>query len=445
VNGVIHQKVPIRADVARLHFVAYDLLEPKGLTRSQAFTWLANQGYELPWFRVVAAATEADLAAALLERRAGGTYDTDGIVVAHDREPTRPAVGKNPKDAVAFKMPLADQSAITTLEGVMWKPSAQGYLIPTLRFQPVEIGGAKIEFCTGHNARTVVDKGLGPGATVRIRRSGDVIPTLDAVLVAAAAAALPPTGTWRWEKDDSTATHIVTASATNAQTVAQLQHFFKVLGVASMGPSNCEALVNAGLTGPGPIAAATTERLEAVLGPKTGASLYANLRTATSVATEATLMMASSQMPRGVGESKLKALFDVCQEWEYWAERVTTPPAGWTATSLQAFLIAIPAYKEWRTVHLGWLTNSKVATAAQLPQLPSKGILCFTGFREKDLEARATAAGFAISATLSNKVTLLVTPDPPKQAGAEKLAKARTNGTAILTRTEFIQKFLSNN
>ena len=467
VNGVIHQKVPVAADVARIRFVAYDLLEPKGLTRSQGFTWLANQGYELPWYKVIsgagAAATEADLAAALMERRTRGTYDTDGIVVAYDTVPVRPAAGKNPKDCVAFKMPLADQSAVTTLEEVVWKPSAQGFLIPTLRFQPVDIGGARIEFCTGHNARTVVDKGLGPGAVIRIRRSGDVIPTLDAVLVGAAAGpSLPAAGTWEWSGENTaTATHIRATTATEAQAVAQLQHFFKTVGVASMGPANCEALVRAGLRGPGAIAAATAERLGEVVGPKTGVALYANLRTACANVTEVTLMMASSCMPRGVGESKLKALLEAYPDWTQWGHIPMSPPAGWTVGPLTTFLAELPKYKAWRNSEMGWLIAAATgatpsgaaapsaaaatgATPSPAPSVTPKGTLCFTGFREKDLEARATTAGFSIAATLSSKVTILVTPDPPKEAGAEKLAKARAAGTKIMSRAEFVQKFLGN-
>jgi DNA ligase (NAD+) len=463
VNGVIHQKVPVAADVARIRFVAYDLLEPKGLTRSQGFTWLANQGYELPWHKTTPSVTEADLAAALMERRAQGTYDTDGIVVAYDTVPVRPAAGKNPKDCVAFKMPLADQSAVTTLEEVVWKPSAQGFLIPTLRFQPVEIGGARIEFCTGHNARTVVDKGLGPGAVIRIRRSGDVIPTLDAVLMGAAGgASLPAAGTWRWQNDDETgATHICATTATEAQTVAQLQHFFKTVGVASMGPANCEALVRAGLRGPGAIAACSAERLGEVVGPKTGVALYANLRTACANVTEVTLMMASSCMPRGVGESKLKALLEAYPDWTQWGHIPMSPPAGWTVGPLTTFLAELPKYKAWRNSEMGWLIAAATgatpsgaaapsaaaatgATPSPAPSVTPKGTLCFTGFREKDLEARATTAGFSIAATLSSKVTILVTPDPPKEAGAEKLAKARAAGTKIMSRAEFVQKFLGN-
>ena len=326
VNGLIHQKEPKPEEVRKLRFVAYDLLEPAGLTRTQQMTWLQNQAFEVPWLQgCTTAPTTEHLAEALLARRRDSPYDTDGIVVAYDVVPTRFATPKNPKDAVAFKMPLSDQSAVTTLREVLWAPSAQGYLVPRLRFDPVTISGAQIEFCTGHNARTIVEKGLGPGAQIRIRRSGDVIPTLDAVLVPAAEAALPADrDSWEWVSgsdrsgSETAATHIKAKTETDAQLATQLQNFFNVLAIPSMGPSNCEALIKAGIRGPKALWAATKETLATTLGPKTGATLYENLRTAMKTATESKLMIASSKLPRGVGDAKLKALFKLYPDPRRW-------------------------------------------------------------------------------------------------------------------------------
>ena len=449
VNGVIHQKVPVAADVSRIHFVAYDLLEPKGLTRNHSFTWLLNRGFKVPTIKTLPTPPTTEiLAQTLQERRSNSIYDTDGIVVAYDAVPLRPASGKNPKDMVAFKMPLAEQSATTILEEVLWKPSAQGYLIPTLRFKPVEINGARIEFATGHNARTIVDKGLGAGATIRIRRSGDVIPTLDAVLTPAVAPGLPNAdGTWQWASNDPTATHIVAAAETDTQVATQLQHFFKVIGIAAMGPSNCESLVKANIKGPASLWAASESDLRTTLGPKTGATLYSRIRDVLRVGspiTELVLMLASCTLPRGVGETKLKALFEVNPDPQTW-RAITSAPAGWTADSLSTFQAAFGVYEAWRKRELHWLpyplgapTAVGTATAAT-----TTGTICFTGFREKDLEAKAAAKGFQVAATLSGKVTILIIPDPPKEAGAEKVAKAKALGSVeILRRSEFVQKYL---
>lgn len=434
VNGIIHQKTPPPTDVRRIRFVAYDLLEPATLTRSQALNWLLNKGYEVPW-HTITAATEEMLKATLLERRTSSSYDTDGIVVAMDAIPARPAAGKNPKDMMAFKMPLSDQSATTTLQEVLWAPSAQGYLVPRLRFDPITVGGATIEFCTAHNARTVVEKGLGPGAQIRVRRSGDVIPTLDTVLLPATASL--PTGDWEWAGPVETAIHIRTLTVSPKQVAAKLQHFFSTLDIPSMGPANCEALVAASLVGPASLWAATEDRLTTMLGPKTGAALYKALREKLPAVKELTLMIASSAMPRGVGEAKLTALFGACADWKQW-RTLERPPAGWTATSLKAFQEALGTYETWRTTELSWLVPEGPVVSAVVPA--DKGTLCFTGFRDKALEAMATAAGFRLSSTLTSKVTVLVMADGKPET--EKIKKA-AGRVELLSRSAFIAKYLN--
>jgi hypothetical protein len=169
-------------------------------------------------------------------------------------------------------------------------------------------------------------------------------------------------------------------------------------------------------------------------------------------------MLASSKLPRGVGETKLKALFEARPDPKTWAQ-ITDAPAGWTAESLAAFQTAFGAYETWRQRELHWLpyplgasgavsgaTTSGATTSGATTSgatTSAAGILCFTGFREKDLEAKASVKGYQIATTLSGKVNILVIPDPPKEAGAEKLAKAKALGSVeILRRSEFVQKYL---
>ena len=227
-----------------------------------------------------------------------------------------------------------------------------------------------------------------------------------------------------------------------------------------MGPANCEALVEADLGGPAALWLSDADRLGAVLGPKTGAALYKALRARVPTVPEMTLMLASSTMPRGVGESKLKSLFAVAPDWRTWRE-VAGPPAGWTAASLRAFQEGLAAYETWRATELAWLSapvNAPVvetspkgvtrglicSTGATPVANGSAGTICFTGFRDKALEADAVAAGFSVAAALTSKVTILVTPDGA--VATEKVKKAAATGrTEILGRSAFILKYLGNN
>lgn len=442
VNGQVHQITPDSKEVSKIHFVSYAVLDPgHSFKRSQQIQMMQTYGLELPWFSMVSSLSEAYLEEILQERRTNSIYDTDGIVVALNSVPKSESTttkAKNPKDCVAFKMPLADQSAETVLREVLWAPSAQGYMIPRLRFDPVKIGSAKIEFCTGHNARMIVANALGPGAKIVIRRSGDVIPKLDRVLVATSAS-LPPEGTWVWDGDEKTAAHIKVVSTTDAMTSAKLHYFLKTLEIPGSGPATAVALTEAGITDPAALWEATADKLSEVLGPKTGASLYANLRTVLQKVTELTLMHASSAMPRGVGDTKLASLFAAEADPRKWS--TLTSPTGWTTESFKSFLAEFPKYEAWRS-KISWIPYPILSAATAVAVTANTGeTICMTGFRDKDLEAKAVAKGHVFVPSLTGKVTLLLVADEPKES--EKTKAARAKGTPILSRSDFVRRYLS--
>lgn len=453
VNGVIHRKAPAAEDVAKLRFVAYEVVSPKGMRRAEQIDWLRAASYELPWTRAATAAelTEQVLIDALQARRRDGTYDTDGIVVGWNTAPQSESTAlkaRNPKDCVAFKMPLADQSAETTVVDILWATSAQGYMIPRLQFEPVQIGAATITFCTGHNARTIVDGGLGPGARVVIRRSGDVIPTLERVVHAAPGGAALPSSGWEWAGGNpATAVHIRAVGAeTDEQVATRLHYFLKTLEIPGAGPSTATSLVAGGIRGPRTLWEAAPARLAELLGPKTGGALHANLRGVMGTVTELQIMLASSRMPRGVGETKLRAVLAVEPDPRRWTGMTAAAaPTGWAAPSFTAFLAEWPAYEAWRTAELPFLPYPAVGAPSQ-PQpkaapAPNAQTICCTGFRDKDMEARAVAAGHTIAAGVTGKTTVLVVPEGP-MPNSEKVKTAQARGITILTRDKFIATYL---
>ena len=463
VNGVIHRKEPAAADVAKMRFIGYEVLSPSGLTREAQFAWMAKAGYEVPWWKAVRTLVVGELAAALQARRTESPYDTDGIVVGVNAPPQQESTAikaRNPKDCLAFKMPLADQSAETFVREVIWSTSAQGFLIPRLRFDPVQIGWATIEFCTGHNARTIVDGGLGPGARVIIRRSGDVIPTLDRIVTAApGGASLPPVGvegsaeggTWEWNcvggATEATAVHIrATGAETDAQAATRLHYFLKTLELPGAGPSTATNLVAGEIRGPRALWEATSARLAEILGPKTGAALHVNLRAVLPKVTEQQLMVASSRMPRGVGDTKLTALFGVERDPRRWVGGVLIPPTGWTAASLTSFLAEFPTYEAWRRAELPFLAYPIVGAAATIPSVDvnksvAPQIICMTGFRDKSLEERAIIEGHTFVGTVTGKTTILLVPDGDTHE-SEKMKSARAKGVRIMGRAAFVSQYL---
>jgi NAD-dependent DNA ligase len=434
VNGLLHHKTPSANLLSEIEFIGYEVISPTGLTRSEQFVWLSQHNFKTPWWTIQTNPTEAICSSALLDRRKNSDYDTDGIVVGINQVPihsSSSATGpvQNPKDCVAFKQVLSDQSATTTVKEVHWAPSAQGYLIPRIQFEPVLINGAKIEYCSGHNARTIVDKKVGPGAIVRIRRSGDVIPTLDAVLIPATASL--PSIDWRWNGDE-TATHIVLVGSSEEQQVSQLYHFSKTIDIPGLGPSSCKALVEAGIKGPKALWETGEALLCSTLGPKTGKTLYTTLRTLPTnpTLTELTLMLASNTMPRGVGEAKLSALFKKSPDPRNWLSAALPP--GWTQETFSSFLATFKSYELWRKEELYWIPYPIAFETSASPT--PKEIICFTGFRDKEMEETLVKRGFKIG-PMTAATTLLLIPDDG--AETEKVKKARKTGVRVMTKSAF--------
>lgn len=90
-------------------------------------------------------------------------------------------------------MVLSDQIVEARVVDVIWEPSQQGYVKPKIKIKPVEIGGAKIEYATGHNAAFIFKNKINVGSIIQLIRSGDVIPKVHKVIVASSEGKAPPT------------------------------------------------------------------------------------------------------------------------------------------------------------------------------------------------------------------------------------------------------------
>lgn len=446
INGVLHRTDPDPADVAKIRFVAYEISSGKEVgTRQEQLAALAKLRYEVPWCNCVSMLDEASLAQTLKARRDLSDYDIDGIVVGQNCVPewhSWTASGgslRNPKDQVAFKMVLSDQCAECTVVAVHWGLSYQGYYIPRLEIEPVRVGGAMITYVTGHNARNIVDKGIGKGARIRIRRSGDVIPTIDGVLVPVKPG-LPEAHLWKWAGDPADAVHISTNEEKPSPELleSRLKHFAVVLEIDGLGPGLVKKLVAGGITTPRLLCAATAAALSDLVGKKTGVSIADGLKKAMSVMTEKRLISASGCLPRGVGETRLDALFAAEPDPRRWGPRLGRID-GWSEEGLASFLKVYPQYEAWRAAEFPVPAYPILGPVTIVRPVVFKGLICFTGFRDAALERRLAEAGYEVTDTVTKKTTVLVIPD----AGSEssKVDKAQKAQIPIKKVSEFVREY----
>jgi len=448
VNGVLHHSSPSPADAKKLHFVAYEVLEPAGLNRLAQFNFLEIHGFEIPWRAAIPSRdlTDSTLEALFRKRRQESKYATDGIVVGIDCVPQWQTLGTTstlPKDCVAFKMVISDQCADTVVKQILWAPSYQGYIIPRIQIEPVQVKDVRIEFISGHNAKLLVEKRLGVGARIRIRRSGDVIPTVDAVLEGSDTIPFPSAYEW-----DATHVHICVPKdqAATAETLAvKLSHFASALSVPNLGPGLVKKLVEAGYTTPRMLMELSTEKWCDAIGKGNGVKIQKAFIEKVQGANEMTLMIASSLMPRGVGETKLTTLFQMEPDWKKWTTMtlVQMKADGWSEQSLRDFVGILHRYEKWRKDQFP-MTVVPIGVVAPITTTKTNVnlFIVVTGFRSSEFEAACLQKGIVLLPSLTKQAQILVTAG--SDTTSTKAKKAGDMGIRILERSAFEKEYLSS-
>ena len=176
-----------------LSFFAYGLGEltpaeqggPAFETHLQMLMQLKAWGF--PVAEQTALATGADELVAFHQRIGAARdqlpYDIDGVVYKVNSLALQRQLGfvsREPRWAVAHKYPAQEQ--LTTVLGIDVQVGRTGKLTPVAKLAPVFVGGVTVTNATLHNEAEARRKDVRVGDTVIVRRAGDVIPEVVAVL-----------------------------------------------------------------------------------------------------------------------------------------------------------------------------------------------------------------------------------------------------------------------
>lgn len=383
---------------------------------------------------------EASLSHHLSDRRAKSEYEMDGLVLAPPDHEFGYASSDKPKWTVAFKENVDVANATkAVVEKIIYQDSRNSNLIPKIKIRPVRMGGVTVNHATCHNAQWMLDRGIGPGAIIKIVRSGDVIPKI--VGVVKKAKPQLPTVPYVMK-----GVHFRALNRSREADINALNKFFGTMGIEFIAKKTIGMLYDDGFTdalkylkawsGKDLVALLRASGLGNVMSAKVVKEFD---RVFTDGVLLRDLMVASNVFDVGLGDRKLQAIekhFRKCPTIlvvlvKGNSEIIRAHLAGvpsYAEKTTDLVVNGMPAFRKWLKEALKYIKVRQPEAAVEVKK--KKGLLTgvcvtFTGYRDKSQEKFVTDNGGEVVSFGSRTKVLLY-----KEGGkaSTKVDKARASG-----------------
>jgi DNA ligase (NAD+) len=459
--GSIRQLDPKLAAQRPLSFFAYGLGEvvdwqDMPVTHSGTLDALVMHGVPVCGERITGLGAQALIAFhdEIEARRDQLPFDIDGVVYKVNRFDQQRDLGfvtREPRWAVAHKFPA--QEELTTVLGIEVQVGRTGVLTPVARLAPVFVGGVTVTNATLHNQDEIDRKDVRVGDTVIVRRAGDVIPEIVAVVRARRPQPEPPRfnilegypacpecGSHVVRLDGEAAVRCTGGLFCPAQRKQALLHFAgrRAMDIEGLGDKLVDQLVDRGLVRtPADVYRLNAETLAGLerMAEKSASNLLAAIETSKAT-TLARFIFALGI--RNVGEATAK---DLAQHFGSLDRLIAAPEAELLAVRDVGPIVAQSILQFFAEPHnrdvVGQLRDAGVRWPESTGVQHSAGILAgktlvLTGtlptLTRDAAKERIEAAGGKVAGSVSKKTDYVVAGE---EAGS-KLAKAQELGVAIL-------------
>ena len=376
-------------------------------------------------------------------------YDVDGIVIEICDEKVRQFMGAtrhHHRWQIAYKQ-NTEVAEVKVLR-VVANTSRSGRVNPVAEVEPTRLSGALIQRATAHHYNMVRVKGIGPGAVIRLSRSGEVIPKIEEVLVQVTPelpGECPSCGSSLiWENDYLLCINTMQCPA---QITNGIEHFFKVLGnIDGFGQASIRKIFAGGIRSLPEIYKLTEERLVGLtFGPKQAQNMVAQLQRSRLSPIEDWRFLAAFGIYRmGMGNcEKLLSVHPLARVFTLTREEIVAI-RGFSDKTADEMLAGLRTTADLFTAiyELGFnlIVTPLAAEEGGAGQGPLSGkLLVFTGTMQQgsreDMKKQAKVMGAKVGESITGKTDLLVCGE---KVGATKLNKARELGVRIVSENEYL-------
>ena len=449
-GGLINRNDKHKA-LKEFRVVCFEILEGKGASSKQSaqLKQLTTMGFTVVKYKVVKNVTEQELSAYHDKRRKQSSIQLDGIVVFKDEPYKRPASGL-PKYGMAYKQNLLENMKDVKITRIEWRVTRFGRLHPRIHIDPIKLGNVTVKHFTGHNAYYILhgikkeerkssfkSKPLNVGATIRVVRSGDVIPFIVEVVKPSKKASEPDV-----PFDIDGVQYVLKTADHDGHTEVQakaIMQFFKALGIEGIQRGNVDKMIGAGYGEVKTIIKMEVKDFLHIDGfkMKTATKLHANLQHGLADLTFSKLAQASNLF-QGFGERRLDAIG---------IKYPDIMDRAWTKSELEEAVLAIPKFKTMAATFVPiffafkkWVRAAKFKVKKTRVHKPKgaqmKGqTIGFSGVRDAAAQQWIQEQGGAVSNGVTSETTMLVMKTTG--TGSSKEQKA----IPILTLVEFKKKY----
>ena len=434
----------VRKGLSDIDFVAYEIVGKGKIPKpSDQLGGLKKAGFTVVHNKIMKKPTVSSLSKMLLNFKSTSPYEIDGIIVHINKEYIRNTSG-NPNYAFAFKLRSIDNIKITTVEEVKWELSKWGVFKPRVKINPLKLGGVTIDYATGHNARYIVANKIGPGAKIKVTRSGDVIPYI--VEVVKPTHAQMPEDDYVWNE---TKVDIYTTQNNSIMCIKLIAGFFDKLNIKHVSEATVTKMHENGLDTLLKIIAADKNRLMQIqtIKEKSATRIYTNIRKGLQNISIPEVLGSSGIFGFGMGRKRIVTLMTQVPDLLELGRTLSTEELKDKIVNVEGFSVKT-ADKVVQNVLWASKFIDELSEYATFKKSKNKGSsmqgmkFVFSGFRDSKIEEEIISRKGKVTTSVSSNTTGVITTDKNSNTGKPK--KAREKGIPVYDKQEFLNLYNLN-